>query len=135
MSVQGPWVAEILTQYLSGKSVKALALTSAHSVDMSTEFRDEIGGELADGGYPAGGVAVGGLSVDWDDVEQTVLVSCDLVNFGSVTADDVSGVVFYVNSGDPATDRVMWTDLFDPIEADGTLTYEAIDGAMAAVIT
>jgi hypothetical protein len=104
--------------------VKAMAVTSTHVPSASTEFRAEIAGELSGGGYVQGGVVVSGVTIAWDAAQARAFLTCDLVDFGAVTAADVGGVVFYVDSGSAATDRVLWTDTFAAVEAQGALSYQ-----------
>ena len=122
--LHGPWLADAMSTYFAGKTVKAMAMTSAHAPSVDTSFRSSLTGELSGGGYVAGGVGVTGLAVAWDSTTTRVVVSCDLVNFGAVTAADVGAVVFYVSTGSAAADRVLWTDTFPTVVAEGALTYE-----------
>lgn len=111
--------------------VKALAVTSTHVSSVSTTYRSQIANEITGTGYTAGGVAVTGVVVAWDAVESRAYVTCDLVDFGAVTATDVAGIVFYADTGSAATDRVLWTDTFAPVAATGSLTYQpSPEGAM-----
>lgn len=129
--LHGPWIADLLTAYFTGKTIKALAVKSAHVPSAATAFRSQITNEITGTGYTAGGVAVSGVTATWDAATLRAYLTCDLVNFGAVTATDIAGVVFYVSTGTAATDRVLWTDTFPPVDADGALTYEpSADGAM-----
>lgn len=120
----GPWLADALSQYFAGKTIKAMATTSAYEPAVGTAFRDAVTNELSGGGYVAGGVTVTGITVSWDATATRVVVTCDLINFGAVTAADVGAVVLYVSTGSAATDRVLWTDTFDALVAEGALTYQ-----------
>lgn len=122
--LHGPWLADALSQYFAGKTIKAIALTSSHEPAVGTVFRSSLTGEISGGGYVAGGVTVTGLVASWDAATTRVVVTCDLINFGSVTAADVGAVALYISTGSAATDRVLWTDTFDALAAEGALTYQ-----------
>lgn len=129
--LHGPWIADLLTAYFAGKTIKALAVKSTHVPSAATEFRSQITNEITGTGYVAGGVAASGVTATWDAATSRAYLTCDLINFGAVTATDVAGVVFYVDNGSAAADRVLWTDTFAPVDAVGALTYQpSPEGAM-----
>ena len=129
--IHGPWLAQALATRLSGTTVKAMAVTSAHVESPDTQFRSELTDEITGTGYTAGGVAVSGVTSTYDATANRVKITCDVVDFGAVTAPDVAGVVFYIDTGNAATDVVLSTDLFPAVEAEGALSYQpSADGVM-----
>lgn len=125
MAVYGPWLRDVFTAYFTGKTVKALLVTSAFVADPDHEFRSSITNEVAGTGYVSGGVAVTGVVASYDAATNRVKVMCDDVNFGDVDLTNVGGIVFYVSNGSAATDVVIAADTFAMVEvSDATnLTY------------
>lgn len=135
MTVHGPWITDALSTYLAGKTVKALLVTSAHAPSPDTVYRSSITGEISGTGYTAGGVVVSDAVVSWNATLDRVVFTCNEVDFGEVNAPDVAGIVFYISTGNAATDRVLSTDMFDAEVAEGALSYApSTDGVILIVV-
>lgn len=136
MAVYGPFITSALAGYLSGASVKALLTTSAYVQDVDQQFRSSVTNEVVGTGYTAGGVAVTGVAVMYDSATNHPHLTCDPVDFGVITIAEVAAIVFYVDTGSPATDVLIATDPFGPTEVDNT-TFQYIphaDGLVVATI-
>lgn len=125
MAVYGPWLREAFSAYLSGKTVKALLVTSAFVANPDHQFRSSITNEVAGTGYVAGGVTVTGVVISYDTATNRIKIACNDVNFGDVDLAAVGGIVFYVSNGSAATDVLIAADTFPVVEVtDATnLTY------------
>lgn len=123
--IHGPALAEALDEYLTGKTVKALLVTTGHVDSADLSFRSDITYELVASGYTPGGVVAANVGVTY--ASGAVAISCDDLDFGTFDATGLVGLVFYVDTADPATDRLLWTDVsfapLDTLVADGPLIY------------
>lgn len=136
MAVHAGWLQEALNDWLAGKTVKAMLVSLIDEHQPWNPYRDSIANEVVGAGYTAGGVAVTGLTLTYDDAFE-LAITCDVVDFGTVTLDYVMGVVFYVDTGDPATDYVLAVDpFFDERQMtvdNEPLTYTPSDDGIIAV--
>lgn len=129
MSVHVPWFQDVLAvdTWLAGKTINALLVTDIYVDDPAITTRDGIVDEVTGTGYTTGGVTVTGVAAV--DTATGVALTCDVVDFGaSLTLDGwVGGIVFYVDTGDAATDQIVSADVFESerqIEAIGSpVTY------------
>ena len=120
MTAHGPWLADAMNDYLSGATIKAIAVTGALSADV--EFRSSVVNEITGTGYTSGGVAVTGFTVVY--ASGRIVVDCDTIDFGIVdSSGEVAGVSLYISTGSSATDQMIATSTFPPIETNGTFTY------------
>lgn len=123
MAVYGPWLQQVFSDYLTGKTVKVLVVTSAYVQDVDAAYRSQITDVATGAGYTSGGVIATGVSASYDPATDALRITCDDVDFGVVTIPDVGGFVFYVDTGSAATDLLIAADLLaSPIETDGTST-------------
>lgn len=133
MGVYGPWLNDAVTTWLSGKSIKAMLMTDAYVFSPDAHYRSDVSSaEAAGAGYLAGGVSVTGVSVAYDPATDAVRLTCDPVDFGTVTIAQVGAVAFYSNTGSAGTDVLISVDVFTPVEVDGTdLVYVPDAGGFA----
>lgn len=137
MSVYGPWLEKVFDDYLAGKTIKALLVTSSYAQDVDHDFRNDITAEISGTGYTAGGVVVTGFAASYDAAANAVRITCSPINFGNPDIDSIGGVVFYVSTGVATTDAIIVADPFGPVDADGTvgLIYTPhVDGIAVAQI-
>lgn len=145
MSVYGAFATDLLNSYLSGKTVKALLVTSSYAqqVDTETYLADinALGLEVVTAGYTAGGVVVTNLVVTYDATVDSAVLACDPVNFGTFTSGvtGVGGPIFYIDMGDPATSRLILADMssspFDvPVGTDCIYNVDSSLGITAAQV-
>lgn len=124
MAVHTTWISQALTTYLTGKTIKALVVTSAYIDDETHQFRSSLV-EANGTGYTAGGVTVTGVVVSL--TSGAVVISCADVAFGDVDLIDAAGVAFYVSTGSAAADTVLVVDMFsDPVDTSTSpeFTYQ-----------
>ena len=127
--IQGPWVEGVLDSWLTGKSIKALLVTSAYADDPDVAFRSQITTEVTGTGYTAGGVPVTSPAASYDPATDVVTLTSDDVAFGTVTLSDVGGVVFYADTGSAATSPLIAADVFEAIEVTNTALTYRVDAA------
>lgn len=128
MAVTSAWVEDLFMDWLASHTFKAMLVTSAYvsNPDDATLPASEVSGT----GYTAGGIDVTGAGVVYDSDNNTVRITCDDLDFGTVDLADVGGVVFH------DTTQVITSDIFDPVEVDSrNFTYHPpTTGIVAAVL-
>jgi hypothetical protein len=110
-------------------SVKALLCTSTYAPSQDThQYRSSLTNEAAGAGYTAGGVALTGVTVTYDAATNQARVNADDVVFAAVTVTDVRYLVFYINTGVPATSPLLaWWNLganVNPVGSDLQFTLD-----------
>lgn len=137
MAQYGGFITDLLNAYLTGKTVKALlvASTYAQDVDAHNFVSDISTSEIATTGYTAGGVTLTSVAVTYDtDTDQARLTCADLA-FGTFTdgLTSIGGPVFYIDSGDPTTSRLICADMsgspFDVAAGDSCTYSLSTDGS------
>ena len=133
------FATDLLQAYFTSKTVKALLV--AGYTPAGEEFLADInalGVEVVDAGYTAGGVALTGVSYAWDDTDSTVRLHADDVTFGPFTGQpQIDWVIFYVDTGDPATSRLVAADAESGVPLAGqSVTYvvDDVGGLLQLVI-
>jgi hypothetical protein len=111
-------------------AVKALLVDSTYVFDKDAHTHlDDInaitGAEVAGTGYTAGGVAVTNVVTSYDAANDWAKLDADDVAFGTVTLTDVTGIIFYVDTGSAATSPLISHDSFAAQAPDAvTFTYQ-----------
>lgn len=108
------WMFDQLDAWLTGKTIKALMVTPSYVDDpLNIHNREDIVDESTGVGYPAGGVVID--SPGWiDDAGIRLYLSSGPIDFGTIALDDLlGGIVFYVDTGDAATDTILGVDVFE----------------------
>lgn len=102
----------ILSDYLTGKTVKALLVKAAYVYDENAhQFLSDIvatGTEVSAAGYAR--QTVTGVSVTYS-ADVGVIVEANDIDFGTFAQAGVLGVIFYTDSGDPTTSRLISGDV------------------------
>lgn len=123
MSTYGPWIADMMSDYFTGLTLKAMLVDATFVEDPNHDFRNDLTGEIVTAGYTAGGVTLTGVAITYETTEHEIRMACDDVPFGSIDITDVEGIVFYISTGSSATDRVLAADVFGPPAVPGTDTF------------
>lgn len=114
-TVDGPTVQDLLSTYLTGKTLKAMLVNSTYTFNRDTHsFRSDVIGEVSGANYPSGGITLNNVTIQLDAGNHRVEIVADDAAFGMITADDVAQLVVYVDTGDPATDRILSVHTFTP---------------------
>lgn len=111
MAVYGSWVNTLITSYLTGATIKALLVSPAYSQNHANQFRSDLTSEVVGTGYAAGGVALTGVVIT--EIDGMVKVDCDDVAFGVIDVGSIAGIVFYVDNGSAAADRLLSSDVLE----------------------
>lgn len=133
MAVYGPFATDLLTSYLASKTIKAMLVDSTYVQNVDNQYRSAIAShEISGTGYTAGGVTAT-LTASYDSSGDTPSIGCGTVDFGSITASGIGGIVFYVSTGDAATDVLIAADTWTPADASGPFTYTPAAGGLIVV--
>ena len=127
----GSTVENILSSWVSGKTLKAMLVGSGYTPDADLhDFRDDITGEVVGTGYTAGGIALTNVAVTRDSATNRVKLTASNADFGTVTLAGITGIVVYVSTGSAATDRILSHHSFASQSPNGVnFTYQwAADG-------
>lgn len=128
----GPFWADALTAYLSGKTVKALLLTDGYTFDKDHHHRDDLTNELVATGYTSGGVTLASASATYDATNNRIVFDANDANFGTLTTTSgIVAVVPYIAVGSAATDLLIAYHSFSPQTPSGvpfTYAWNADDG-------
>ena len=105
---------------------KAMLLTSTHTTDIDTqEFIDDVSANESSGtGYTAGGQALASVTTTLNTGTDTVPLDCADISWATTTISDFRYMAIYVDTGTPATSRIMTIVDFGGTE---TRTAENID--------
>lgn len=104
----------------AGVRLKALLVGAAPSQDL--RYSSELTGEVIDASYTPGGVELTNVLVTYDTLTNTMKLDCDDVTFPNLTAL-VGGVVFYRDTGTPATSPLLMDWVVSPAEQSTTAPY------------
>lgn len=116
MAVHSAFVLGMVEARFTGATIKALL------VDDTYEFGDEetladidaLGVEVTDAGYTAGGVALTNVAISYDEENTWVKLVADDLEWGPMTNEvQLGGVIFYIDTGTPATSEIVASDLED----------------------
>jgi len=121
MAVYADWLLDQVNDWLAGKTIKVMAVTSGYAQNQAASHRSDITAEVSGTGYTAGGVTATGVAASVS-AGQLVITSDD-IDFGAVTLTDIAGVIYYEDSGDPATDRLIVADTFAGIAVTDPETF------------
>jgi hypothetical protein len=133
MSVYGQWATDVLNAWLPGKTLKAIAITPAYTQDQVnhlhlSDIQAIAGAELQAAGYTPGGVVLPSFAATWDAANVRQVLSCGNVDFGLMGVPvTVSGIVVYVDTGNPATSDLVCADISDSpftVPANQHLIYQ-----------
>lgn len=119
MAAYGGFALAAVQEYFNGKTVKAMLVTSAYVQNVDThQFRSDVTGEITGGSYVAGGVVVQNVTTTYNAATNLAHVTCDDIAFTGLDNADVAGVIFYVSTGNAATDRLLGFDQYvTPVDA------------------
>ena len=110
----GLFLRDMLSTYMSGKTVKAMLVGSGYTFDPDThEFRSSVTSEVSGTGYTAGGITLSGVTVlALDTANNRVKLDANDADFGVVDLTGVTQIVVYVSTGSAATDRIIGVHTF-----------------------
>lgn len=113
---------DMVGSYLTGKTLKALLADASYTFDKHThKFRSSVTGEVVGTGYTAGGVTILGVATQLDTANSRVEITASDVDFGEIDVT-TSQMVVYIDTADPATDRII--GVFDfPAQAPGGMNF------------
>ncbi len=134
MSLYYKSFASVLVPYLTGADCKLMLLGRSQSTldlyvqDQAHEFRADVSEwEVVGDGYTEGGLAVTGFTVTSGQVGTggQVKATFNDVEFGflSLTPASIAAAVLYVDTGDPATDRLLGADVVPEIALEGATSF------------
>lgn len=126
MTAYAHFALTLLEAYLGSATLKAVLVTGTYAQSDEHQYYADLppGAELTDPAYPAGGIDLPNVAITYDAVERIVRVTCDPLDFGTLTAPDIAGLVLYSDTGDPATSALLDFDAYDqPIDATGGLPF------------
>ena len=97
---------------------KAMLLNNTHVSDIDTQqFIDDVStNEVSGTGYTAGGQTLTNITSTQDNTNDRVDVDCDDLTWSSLTVSNIRYVVFYVDSGTPATSPILSIQQFPSVE-------------------
>ena len=122
MAVYTGWLLDQANDWLAGKTIKVMAVTSAFTQLQAESTRAFITDmEPAGSGYTAGGVTATGVVASV--VDGTLVLTSDDIAFGAVTLADVGGVIYYEDTGSAATDRLVVADTFAAVSFTDPETF------------
>jgi hypothetical protein len=124
-SAAGNFVKDMLSSYLSGKTVKAMLVGSGFVFDKHVhEFRSSVTGEVSGTGYTAGGMTLTGVAAQLDAANSRVELVANNADFGSLTVTAAAQIITYISTGSAATDRIIGVHTFTPVSPAGVnFTY------------
>lgn len=115
---------------LSQDTIKGMLVTSVYTPNqISHALKSDVTGEVTTSSYPAGGVALTGVSITIDPITGAVTLFCDNIDVSSLTATyrclvlyDVSGnyLIGYVDFG--ADQVIVDTDDWIEVPSTGLIT-------------
>lgn len=141
MPAYGGFALQAMQNYFTGKTVKALLVSTTYVQDVDTHLNLSdlpAGYEITPSGtYAAGGIAVPNVTVTYDAATNTVKVDGDDLTFPAVAGPvDTSGVLFYVATGTASTSRLLGYDVTTPVTLENTiLTHQlSADGIFTLTV-
>lgn len=109
----GPTIADMVSSYFSGKTVKAMLVGSGWTFDKDAhDFRADVTAEVTGTGYTAGGITLTGVAVAQDTANDRVEIAADNADFGMLTVTGITQIVTYFSTGSAATDRILSVHTF-----------------------
>ena len=134
MAVYADWLLDQVNDWLAGKTIKVLAVTSAFTQSQTASMRSALSAEVSGTGYTPGGVTATGVAASL--VAGTLVLTSDDIAFGAVTLADVGGVIYYESTGSAATDRLIVADAFAAVAFTDpeTFTYHPDPDGLAVGI-
>lgn len=143
MSVYAATATDMLDSWLTGKTLKAIVVTTNYAQDaLAHQHYSDIqalsGAELSAPGYTPGGVVLTGVTTSYDSANRRQVIVCNDIDFGTLTADtnNIQGVVIYVATGTPSTSKLVSADLTPSsvfVAAGSDLTY-SVDPASGFLV-
>ena len=99
--------------WVNDTDIKCMLLTDSYTLDLDHDFVNDISAvESSGAGYSAGGVAVANKTLTIDNANDKVKLSCDTVNYGTVSVT-YRYAVFYKNTCNTATSPLVLVNKFD----------------------
>ena len=122
----GPTVFDMVSTYLSGKTVKAMLAGSGFVFEKHVHnFRDDVTGEVTGTGYTAGGITLTGVQAQLDAANSRVEIVADNADFGVLTVTGITQVITYISTGVAANDRIIGVHTFAAQSPNGAnFTYQ-----------
>jgi hypothetical protein len=119
MATYGPWIAEAVQAYFTAATVKAMLVNDTY-VPNPDESALPTAYQISGGGYVAGGIDVTSqIAAAYNTTSNRVEVTVGgTVDFGTITATGVGGIVFYVVGGKP-----LIADIFGSTSPNGTASF------------
>lgn len=112
MATYRTFAQTILSDYLTGKTIKALLVRSSYVYDENAhQYLSDItatGTEVAAGGYARHTLT--GVAVTYD-ADVGIIITADDIDFGTFNQAGVLGPIFYTDSGTPSTSRLISADV------------------------
>ena len=106
LGLQAFWKAEI---DLPNDTIKAALVESGYAPNFVTdEFFSDITDEIAGGGYTAGGETLASKTITVESVSLRVVFDADdIVAWNADTFTGAAGIVYYKDTGNPATSPLI----------------------------
>lgn len=107
MAVYGKFLQKAVSDLIA-PGLKAMICQAGYVADLDAhEFRSSVTNEVTGTGYTAGGVALTGEALTIDAATNRVKIDAADADFGVVTFSAGTQVIVYVDTGNPATDRIV----------------------------
>lgn len=114
--VSAPTYFDMVRSYMLSSPLKAMLVTTDFTFDYNLhEFRSSVFNEAVGAGYAAGGVGLESVDVLLHTDSEAVELVADDVEFGVMTASDVSLLIVYLSTGAATTDRIVAAYSFTPV--------------------
>lgn len=131
MSIYVEYATRMVDESLRGRNWKAAILDGYSYSSSHTTFADVEGSEVSGSGYTGGKVAV--LDVIADYTLETIDITSAPIPFGLLGIESANAVVFYDDTGNSSTSRLLAVDVFEEggLTVDGhEFTYIPVGGVV-----
>lgn len=111
MAISASWATRMVIDALRGKNTKVALMDGFTQEDAQSVWADVQSFEVAGSGYTPGGLAAP-LDVWFNAENRSVDILCPSIPFGLLGVASIDAAVFYDDTGNPLTSRILAADTF-----------------------